>query len=1278
MDCQNCRGVLQAYLDEELDEEESFEVEEHIRICSECAEEFRQLRGINDIVQRAFRGTSARGNKITATVLMSITRTTQEERKTAVERARKQQREEKEEAKHLIGKTVAGYKIVELLGTGGMGSVYKAIQISMEREVALKVLSRRLSKDETYVARFIREARAAGELNHPNIVRVYDVGHEGDIYFFSMEYLEGESVYQRVVREGRMNVLDALDVALQVAMALGHAHSKGIIHRDVKPENIMIEKDGTVKITDLGLAKRSLIPEDSVVTIDGQIMGTPFYMSPEQIADSSSVDYRADIYSLGASLYFMVTGERPFADRGSLMEVMASVLREGIRFSRSHSQYVPVQVKRLIKRLCASDPRARPQTAEAAADEIERVLRGPLTLESEQRKHLPVMGMRERVHKKRSAAPFFIAVAAVALIVVVLMFALGEREKLPVVRRHLAEPQPKVEPEPIRPEPRPVETPTPEPKVDAVAQMGLRELEEAKRFEEDNPEAYSEILRRYQRIARDYKGKMPARAAQSEYDRLIAELNEKYAEEEKVVDTLIKEGRYDDAKSRLMVFCKKFADTPQEEKASNKIREVDRIWEKVSKQNLKAAEELIRRGKLEKAEEMLKAVDKMHPIVRSSFIALKGKVRRLLAEKKEHQNLLSYERMCFNFYREMADVLLKGDVEQMHREIEVKKNSYKEISEEVGMFTKDVNTLSVLYRRVIESLQKQSSRFPVTLQLANGEALTGRVRQQLGASSFMLDMGTKGKQGVRIMELSPEFVERIASSAYTPDEMREREVGLALFCLVSCRILEARARFDITFPDFSKTLDALSALQSGKPVRYDIRSDGAHYARLYRGVEEPLIRVARRRDFEKLYTALKRDRAAERYEEASVKLQKLLSGEYDEFIDEKIQAELEEIRKHLLAKREEPKRRPEVSRKKTGLLAALSEYFHAASIKQVKKMERTFEFVYDFKDKEQLLDWRFNDDVLNKRRVERIWRAYETARRKRRINYDHERNFSLLPYGVLNVIKLSDSALRWSAVTEGDVVFEVTIIALNCNNIKLNLCENDDGRYIFGWAVGTDEDYRRNVLKGLRHAIVRVDNVVDDEDEHHELIPTHRCYKSYLAVPKKFQRCVLAAKKKKSDLRLYVNGALFASGRDDTYDRGTLAINAYGDASFLVAKVRIQCRLEERWLKKRVLKGRESVKKPKKPREDRKSDDEINRFVKATKKRLKGMTDKDCKELRRALKEAKELQRDSRGIWQPYDLLKGRVERCEDIEELRRLLRDIEWLRKHGRGGPRGGRRRGP
>ena len=209
------------------------------------------------------------------------------------------------------GQQIPGYQILSKLGAGAMATVFKARQISLDRMVAIKVLPRKLSENADYVRRFYKEGKAAALLNHANIVQAFDVGESGGFHYFVMEYVEGHTLHDELASGKTFSESDAIDVILQVARALAHAHSQGLIHRDVKPKNIMIAPDGTAKLADMGLAR---------VTTDiaaaqaeaGRAYGTPYYISPEQIRGEVDIDARADIYSLGATLYHLVTHRVPF------------------------------------------------------------------------------------------------------------------------------------------------------------------------------------------------------------------------------------------------------------------------------------------------------------------------------------------------------------------------------------------------------------------------------------------------------------------------------------------------------------------------------------------------------------------------------------------------------------------------------------------------------------------------------------------------------------------------------------------------------------------------------------------------------------------------------------------------------------------------------------------------------------------------------------------------------------------------------------------------------
>jgi serine/threonine-protein kinase len=212
---------------------------------------------------------------------------------------------------------IPGYEIMGLIGKGAMAKVYKARQMSLDRVVAIKVLPRKMSENVEFIERFYKEGKAAARLSHNNIVQAIDVGSTPDnLHYFVMEYVEGKTLYDIMqpppVGEGRtFSEAEALDITIQVCEALNHAHHKGLIHRDVKPKNILLTPQHVAKLTDLGLA-RDKEDKEAAESEAGKAYGTPYYISPEQIRGDLDIDFRADIYSLGATMYHLVTGQPPF------------------------------------------------------------------------------------------------------------------------------------------------------------------------------------------------------------------------------------------------------------------------------------------------------------------------------------------------------------------------------------------------------------------------------------------------------------------------------------------------------------------------------------------------------------------------------------------------------------------------------------------------------------------------------------------------------------------------------------------------------------------------------------------------------------------------------------------------------------------------------------------------------------------------------------------------------------------------------------------------------
>jgi serine/threonine-protein kinase len=221
----------------------------------------------------------------------------------------------KQQLPQMLSQEIPGYEVLEKLGQGSMGTVFKARQLSMNRLVAVKVLHARLAANPDFLKRFTREAHLAAKLSHNNVIQAIDVGSAGRLHYFVMEYVEGTTLKQELEAGKRFDEHTAVDIILQVAQALQHAARRGLIHRDIKPANIVLTPDGIAKLADLGMARETTDAAQARAE-KGLTIGTPFYISPEQIEGHEDIDVRADIYSLGATFYHLVTGRPPFPGKG--------------------------------------------------------------------------------------------------------------------------------------------------------------------------------------------------------------------------------------------------------------------------------------------------------------------------------------------------------------------------------------------------------------------------------------------------------------------------------------------------------------------------------------------------------------------------------------------------------------------------------------------------------------------------------------------------------------------------------------------------------------------------------------------------------------------------------------------------------------------------------------------------------------------------------------------------------------------------------------------------
>jgi eukaryotic-like serine/threonine-protein kinase len=318
----------------------------------------------------------------------------------------------------LLGTTLNGrYRLEARIGTGGMSSVYRAIDETLERPVAIKLMNREIATDSDQLERFRREARAVAQLSHPHIVGVIDYGEDQGRPYIVLEYVEGETLKERIRRNGELDVSEAVAYAIEIARALGCAHARHIVHRDVKPQNVLIDEEGSAKVTDFGIA-RSL--DDDGLTADGRVLGTTDYVSPEQ-ALGHDVTGQSDLYSLGIVLYEMLTGSVPFRGENQVAVAMKHV-REELPDVQTLRPEVSASLAAVIDRATAKDLHARYRSDEELIADLEEVLAleaarsGSATGEATTvLKTLPSR-TRRRVPLRARSRPVWVALAALSTV----------------------------------------------------------------------------------------------------------------------------------------------------------------------------------------------------------------------------------------------------------------------------------------------------------------------------------------------------------------------------------------------------------------------------------------------------------------------------------------------------------------------------------------------------------------------------------------------------------------------------------------------------------------------------------------------------------------------------------------------------------------------------------------------------------------------------------------------------------------------------------------------
>ena len=321
------------------------------------------------------------------------------------------------------GIQIPGYEIIAKIAEGGMGTVYKARQLSMDRLVGLKILRQRFAAEAEGRERFLHEARAVARLSHPNVVAGIDAGVASGVYYFVMEFLDGESIEQVLRRRGRLPWREATAITAQMALALGHAARHQIVHRDIKPGNIMLLADGTAKLADLGLARADSVV-DSTLTQSGMIIGSPAYLSPEQAAGDQPLDGRSDIFSLGLTYFEMIAGERAYQGANP-MSVMSALLLRDVPVERLLALEAPGDVVAVIRKMTHRERDRRYPNPEQLVEDLAAIEAGgkprhalgaPPAESAQQRKSEAMMPSRAPSSRWRSLIPTVAGLLALLLV----------------------------------------------------------------------------------------------------------------------------------------------------------------------------------------------------------------------------------------------------------------------------------------------------------------------------------------------------------------------------------------------------------------------------------------------------------------------------------------------------------------------------------------------------------------------------------------------------------------------------------------------------------------------------------------------------------------------------------------------------------------------------------------------------------------------------------------------------------------------------------------------
>jgi serine/threonine-protein kinase len=472
-----------------------------------------------------------------------------------------------------IGKqsiSIPGFTILAKIGQGGMGTVYKALQASCQRTVAIKVIAAAATKDPSSAARFVREAKAVGSLHHPNLVAAIDVGQSEGSCYLVMEFVAGKSCRELVRTKGPFPLARVLDIALQMVEALSYIHEQRLVHRDVKPENMLLTEEGQVKLCDFGLAK-SIGDVDAGLTQEGFTVGTPLFMSPEQVRGDRDIDIRSDLYSLGASLFYLLTGKAPYEGK-SAAETMSMHLKQPVPDARQLNPQVSEDMSSLIHKLLSKERKDRYPSPRELKDDLERIQNGSAPRHARQHafglqiSSKAKIPQRATIRRNRSRWPLVAAVAGgLAALLVFFMGSVvlgGPKEARPASGA----------PEPGRP-PRPAAIVVPE----AVPEPGKAEYMEALEIAKLRPDDLAGRARALERAIRKGKDGPCADSARRDLGEVNARLRKELGSVEERAKGLLAKEQFKEALDLWSAVQHLHDLSTWSEAVAVKIEEIDRI-----------------------------------------------------------------------------------------------------------------------------------------------------------------------------------------------------------------------------------------------------------------------------------------------------------------------------------------------------------------------------------------------------------------------------------------------------------------------------------------------------------------------------------------------------------------------------------------------------------------------------------------------------------------------------------------------------------------------------